>query len=150
MSTVSDGSRAAVDGLRIVERYEAVVSYVYKAIENCPRRHRAVRDVLVAQLLAPVGGLYHAAKSRQVSRLYAVDADFATLRMLLRLAASVRMITPRQQEHALALLVEAGRMLGAWIARLAGPPNKRPAQAPGAPLFNGSGADISAPGGYAG
>jgi hypothetical protein len=98
------------------------LNYVYQIVENCPRKHRVACDAMVAALLAPIAGLYHASKSRQVSRLYAVDAEFATLRAHLRFLAGpkVRVITPHQQSTALALLAEPGRMLGAWIRKLSG------------------------------
>lgn len=111
---------AASDALAIVEKYEAFVSYLYPILQNCPRKHGIFRDVVIAELFAPIGGLYHAAKSRQVSRLHAVDAEFATLRSHMRFMSrsDVRIFTPRQHEVALSLLAEAGRMLGAWQRKL--------------------------------
>ena len=111
---------SATDALAIVEKYEAFVTYLYPILQNSPRRHGVLRDAVLAALFAPIGGLYHAAKSRQVSRLYAVDAEFATLRAFLRFLsqASVRIVTPRQHEVALALLAEPGRMLNAWQRKL--------------------------------
>ena len=111
---------SATDALAIVEKYEAFMTYLYPILQNSPRRHGVLRDAVLAALFAPIGGLYHAAKSRQVSRLYAVDAEFATLRACLRFLsqASVRIVTPRQHEVALALLAEPGRMLNAWQRKL--------------------------------
>ncbi|CAM5402728.1 hypothetical protein AFEL58S_02061 [Afipia felis] len=111
---------SAPDALAIVERYEAFVIYLYPILQNSPRKHGVLRDTVLAQLFSPIGGLYHAAKSRQVSRLYAVDAEFATLRSHLRFMVrpNVRIITPHQHATALALLAEAGRMLGAWQKKL--------------------------------
>jgi hypothetical protein len=110
----------STDALAIVEKYEAFVNYLYPILQNSPRKHGVIRDVVLAALFAPVGGLYHAAKSRQVSRLYAVDAEFATLRAHLRFLAqpTIRIISPRQHGVALATLSEPGRMLGAWIRKL--------------------------------
>ena len=49
-----------------------------------------------------------------------VPARFATLRSYLRFLAqsSIRILTSRQHEVALALLAEPGRMLGAWQRKL--------------------------------
>jgi|GEM_PF-570179 len=110
----------ATDALAIVEKYEAFVSYLYPILQNSPRRHGVLRDVVLAALFAPVGGLYHAAKSQQVSRLYAVDAEFATLRSHLRFLSggNVKILSPKQHQVALAMLAEPGRMLNAWQRKL--------------------------------
>jgi len=106
------------DGLAIVEKYEAFVRYLYPILQRSPRQHGVLRDVMLAALLPPVGGLYHAARSRQVSRLHAVDAEFATLRSHLRLLVHLRIVSPRQHGTCLALLADPGRMLGAWQKKL--------------------------------
>ena len=110
----------ATDALAIVEKYEAFVNYLYPILQRSPRQHGVLRDVVLADLFAPIGGLYHAAKSKQVSRLHVVDAQFATLRSHLRFMVrdGIRIITPHQHGTALALLAEPGRMLGAWIRKL--------------------------------
>lgn len=110
----------STDALAIVEKYEAFVIYLYPILQRCPRQHGVLRDTVLAALFPPIGGLYHAAKSRQVSRLHAVDAEFATLRSFLRFLArdGIRIITPHQHSAALALLSEPGRMLGAWQRKL--------------------------------
>lgn len=112
----------STDGLAIVEKYEAFVTYLYPILQNSPRKHGVLRDTVLASLFVPIGGLYHAARSRQVSRLYSVDAEFATLRSYLRFLSSngIRILTPRQHGIALALLAEPGRMLGAWQRKLHG------------------------------
>lgn len=108
------------DALAIVQKYEAFVSYLYPILQNSPRKHGVLRDIALNALFAPIGGLYHAAKSQQVSRLYAVDAEFATLRSHLRFLSNVnvRILGPHQHEVALALLAEPGRMLNAWQRKL--------------------------------
>lgn len=118
--TIVKDENSAVDALAIVEKYEAFVSYLYPILQRSPRQHGILRDAVLAQMFAPIGGLYHAAKSRQVSRLYAVDAEFATLRSHLRFLsrADIRIITQHQHGTALALLAEPGRMLGAWQRKL--------------------------------
>ncbi len=111
---------SATDALAIVEKYEAFVHYLYPILQNSPRKHGVLRDAVLAALFVPIGGLYHAAKSRQVSRLHAVDAEFATLRSFLRFLASteIRILTPHQHQVALAHLAEPGKMLGAWQRKL--------------------------------
>jgi hypothetical protein len=110
------------DVLAIVEKYEAFVRYIYPILQSSPRKHGVLRDVVLAALFVPIGDLYHAARSRQVSRLHAVDAQFATLRSYLRFLvdADIKIISPHQHEVALARLAEPGRMLGAWQKKLRG------------------------------
>jgi len=117
---IAKDETSAVSALAIVEKYEAFVTYIYPILQNSPRRHGVLRDTVLAALFAPIGGLYHAAKSRQISRLYAVDAEFATLRAFLRLLCQdgIRIVTPKQHAVALARLAEAGRMLNAWQQKL--------------------------------
>jgi hypothetical protein len=114
---------AGLEALAIVEKYETFVRYLYPILQRAPRRHGVLRDVVLAALFVPIGDLHHAAKSRQVSRLHAVDAEFATLRAHLRFLAEagIRIVTPRQHASALALLAEPGRMLGAWQRKLKAP-----------------------------
>jgi hypothetical protein len=108
--------------LAIVEKYEVFVKYLYPAVQRSPKHHGVLRDTVIAEMFATVGDLYHAAKSRQLSRLYQVDARFATLRSYLRFLAShdIRILTPKSHAHALSLLSEPGRMLGAWQKKLRG------------------------------
>jgi hypothetical protein len=119
MSIVRD-ENTTTDALAIVEKYEAFVSYLYPILQNAPRRHGVLRDAVLAALFVPIGDLYHAAKSRQLSRLYTIDAEFATLRSYLRFLshAGIRIVTPRQHEVSLALLAEPGGMLNAWQRKL--------------------------------
>jgi hypothetical protein len=114
----------STDGLRIVERYEVFVSYVYEILQTAPRKHGVLRNLVLERLFEPVGGLYHAARSKQVSRLHAIDAQFATLRSHLRFMVKVKIISVRQHGTALTLLAESGAMLGAWIKKLGGQAGK--------------------------
>jgi len=118
MTPIVRDENAATDALAIVEKYEAFVSYVYPILQSCPRQHGVLRDTVLAMLWVPIGDLYHAARSRQVSRLHAVDACFATLRSYLRFLDRYRILTPRQHRAALALLAEPGGMLNAWKGKL--------------------------------
>lgn len=120
MDMITRDENTSTDALAIVERYEAFVNYLYPILQNAPRRHGVIRDTVLAALFGPIGGLYHAAKSRQVSRLYAVDAEFATLRSYLRFLSQghIKILTPKQHVTSLALLSEPGKMLGAWLRKL--------------------------------
>jgi hypothetical protein len=101
--------------LAIVEKYEATVTYLYPILQSFPRRHGALRDSMIGQLMDMVGLLYQAAKSKQPSRLYAVDAHLATLRFWLRFATAEKLLSHKQHHVALNHMAETGAMLGAWI-----------------------------------
>jgi hypothetical protein len=118
--TIVRDENTAIPALAIVEKYEAFVDYLYPILRTCPRVHSVARDLALACLLGVPAQLYAAAKTQQVSKLYAVDGDFATLRFWLRFCVhpSRRIITPRQHSVALAMLAETGRMLGGWISTL--------------------------------
>jgi hypothetical protein len=118
--TIVRDENTTTDALAIVEKYEAFVKYLYPIMQRSPRHHGVLRDAVLAELLAPIGDLYHAAKSKQVSRLYAVDARFATLRSFLRFLVlpEIRILNRHQQAAALRLLSEPGKMLGSWQRKL--------------------------------
>jgi len=101
--------------LAIVEKYEATVTYLYPILQSFPRRHGALRDSMIGQLMDMVGLLYQAAKSKQPSRLYAADAHLATLRFWLRFATAEKLLSHKQHQVALGHIAETGAMLGAWI-----------------------------------
>lgn len=98
------------------------MQYLYPIVQRSPKHHGVLRDAVLAEMFATVGDLYHAAKSRQLSRLYQVDARFATLRSYLRFLVSndIRILNSKSHAHALRLLLEPGRMLGAWQKKLRG------------------------------
>lgn len=118
--TIVRDEHSSNEALAIVEKYEAVVNYLYKILRNCPRQHGIARDEMLKGLFAPVPALYAAGKSQQVSRLYAIDADLASIRFWLRFMVHPdrKVITPHQQKVALTHLAEIGRMLGGWIKTL--------------------------------
>lgn len=103
--------------LAIIEKYEAAVTYLYPILQRFPRRHGNLRDTIMQVLFDQVGLFYQAAKSKQASRLYAADANLATLRFWLRFAAGPgqKAISHAQHRTALRHIAEAGAMLGAWI-----------------------------------
>jgi hypothetical protein len=114
--------RSSYEGMAIVEKYEDFLNYVYPKVQNCPRKHGVIRDAVLSALLEPIAAFYAAGKSSQVSRLYQLDAQLATLRFWLRfLSNDARaVLTTHQAGEALRRLNEVGKMLGAWIGKLKG------------------------------
>lgn len=75
-----------------------------------PGKHRGFRDRLLGVMFQQIELFHLAAKSDQVSRLYAADAGLATLREFLRFAADParRLLSRRQHEVAEIILAETG------------------------------------------
>lgn len=103
--------------LAIVEKFEKAVAYLYPIFQKCPRSHGVLRDRLIGLLFDQVGFLYQAAKSKQASKLYAADANLATLRFWLRFASDPKLKFLSHHQHKVALrhIAETGSMLGQWI-----------------------------------
>ena len=114
---ITKDQTATYEQLAVVEKYEAVVDYLYPIIQNCPRKHGVARDEMLRTLFGQVEHLIAAGKSGQPSRLYAADANLATLRFWLRFASSSKLtiLTPHQHQVALVLVAEVGAMIGSWI-----------------------------------
>ena len=78
--TIVKDDNLSVATLAIVEKYEGFRNYMYPILQRSPREHGVLRDVVIAALFEPIGALYHAAKSKQVSRLYDIDAEKMSLK----------------------------------------------------------------------
>lgn len=114
---MEESSYESQQALAIVERYEQFVNYVYPVLHGLRRSHYIVRDMAIGATLDQPRLFIEAAKSRQISKLYAADAGLATLRSHLRFLADPhrKLISRRQHEVASIHLAEVGRMLGGWI-----------------------------------
>lgn len=108
------------DQMAIVEKYEAVIAYLYPIAQNMPKKDGMARDLFLKCLLGQVQLFVEAGKSNQVSRLYIADAGISQLRFWLRFLSSrqVRSMSPHQCETALVLLAEVGKFMGAWIVKI--------------------------------
>lgn len=147
--------RASFDSLAIVDKYEAFLDYAYPKIQNCPRKDGILRDQVLRDLLEPIPAFYAAGKSGQVSRLYLIDGQLATLRFWLRRLVAHKVMSRQQGATSLARLDEVGRMLGTWINKLKGAQRSGADGRPGAVAAARSakaerGADSSRPRGEAG
>jgi hypothetical protein len=117
MSDLIKDETASVRQMAIVEKYEAVVDYLYPVIQNFPRKHGVARDMVLTCLFRQVDLFIAAGKSGQSSRLYSADANLGMLRFWLRFAADSKrkLITRHQLKTAQTLIAEVGAMTGAWI-----------------------------------
>src|SRR5882724_8255991 len=107
-TAITRDERPSYEGMAIVEKYETFLNYAYPKVQNCPRKHGVLRANVLGAMLEPIAALYAAGKSNQVSRLYLIDAQLATLRFWLRFlsANDRRVLTPHQASVALGHLNE--------------------------------------------
>ena len=61
--------------LIIIEKYEAFLNYIYPIAQNMPRKHGALRDLVLRTAISQVDLFYRAVKSSQKSKLYEADTD---------------------------------------------------------------------------
>lgn len=103
--------------MKIVEKYERFIDYLYPILQNAPRRHGIARDTVYAAMFAQIDLFIIAGKSRQISRLYSADANLAALRFWLRFLdhPSRKIITSNQRRVAENHLAKVGGMINAWM-----------------------------------
>lgn len=65
--------------LSIIEKYEGFLNYIYPILIGTPRCHYIARDMVLRDALEQPRLFIEAAKSNQVSKIYAADADSANL-----------------------------------------------------------------------
>lgn len=104
--------------LAVVEKYEAIIAYLYPIAQNIPRSHGVAKAMFIECLLGQVKLFIKAGKSNQISQLFVADAGLAELRYWLRFLSGplVRKMTSHQVEVAQVMIAEVGKMLGKWIA----------------------------------
>lgn len=105
------------DPLIIIEKYDKFVKYIYPLAVNISRKHHVLRDEFLKTIFAQYGLFADAAKSNQISKLYAADAGLAHIRVLLRFLSHQdwKQISKRQYEVSGLMLAEAGSILGKMI-----------------------------------
>ena len=113
-------ANTSYDQMAIVEKYEAIIAYLYPIAQNIPRKHSIARDMFLECLLGQVKLFVEAGKSSQIFRLYAADAGLSHLRFWLRFLSgkSVRAMSLHQNETALMLISEVGKFMGSWIVKV--------------------------------
>ena len=100
----------------IVEKYEKLINYLYPILQSIPRTHGVAKNLAINDLLIAPSMMMIAGKTGQVSKLYVIDAQLATVRYWMRFLVVRRCLTSHQQQTAQALMSEVGAILGAWIA----------------------------------
>jgi len=64
----------------IVEKYEKLINYLYPILQSIPRTHGVAKNLVLTDLLIVPSMMMIAGKTGQVSKLYLIDAQLATVR----------------------------------------------------------------------
>ena len=99
----------------IVDKYEKLINYLYPILQSIPRTHGVAKNLDLTDLLI-VPSMMIAGKTGQVSKLYLIDAQLATVRYWMRFLVVRKCMTKHQEQTAQALMSEVGSILGSWIS----------------------------------
>ena len=100
----------------IVEKYEKLINYLYPILQSIPRTHGVAKNLVLTDLLIVPSMMMIAGKAGQVSKLYLIDAQLATVRYWMRFLVVRKCMTKHQEQTAQALMSEVGSILGSWIS----------------------------------
>jgi len=102
--------------LLIVEKYEKLINYLYPILQSMPRTHGVAKNLVLNDLLITPSMMIVAGKIGQVSKLYLIDAQLATVRYWMRFLVDRKCMTKHQEQTAQVLMAEVGAILGSWIS----------------------------------
>ena len=100
----------------IVEKYEKLINYLYPIFQNIPRRHGVAKSLALNDFLIVPSMMIIAGKTGQVSKLYLIDAQLATVRYWMRFLVAQKCLTKHQEQTAQVLMIDVGCILGSWIS----------------------------------
>ena len=104
-----------------VRTYDLLL-WLIPQVQKFPRAHRfGLAERVQRAALDFQDSLVAAGKSQREQRiqwLARADVQLAQLRVWLRLARDLQILSLRQYEHVTRLIVEVGRLLGGWIKKI--------------------------------
>lgn len=74
--------------LIIIEKYDGFVNYIYPIIQNVPRKHGTVKEMMTQSIFIQTELFYKALKSDSKSKLHEADANLAMIRYWMRFMAN--------------------------------------------------------------
>jgi len=83
----------------IVEKYEKLINYLYPILQSIPRTHGVAKNLVLTDLLIVPSMMMIAGKTGQVSKLYLIDAQLATVRYWMRFLVVRKCMTKHQDVH---------------------------------------------------
>ncbi|MBI3962447.1 MAG: diversity-generating retroelement protein Avd [Deinococcus sp.] len=96
-------------------RVADLMEWLLPRLGQYPRSQRSLLAAETAAALFGVHrGLLEAVKTKDRRALRRADVELERLRMLLRLGETLQCLSVGQYEHAMRLVVEVGKLLGAW------------------------------------
>lgn len=108
--------QASFEQMLLIEKHERVIAYLYPIVQRTPRCHGVARDKFLSCLFDQADLIMRAGKSKHISKIYEADANLGMIRFWIRFYRNdIKHLTEKQENHALSLVAEVGRIIGAWI-----------------------------------
>jgi hypothetical protein len=107
-----------IDQLKIIEKYEDFVNYIYPICINIPKGgHMTLRNKITECIFNQIELFIQAGKSNQISKLYLADSGISLLKFYLRFISnpSRKIISQNQYKVASLHLYEVETLLIEWI-----------------------------------
>ena len=107
-----------IDQLKIVEKYEDFINYIYPICVNIPKGgHMTLRNKITECIFNQIELFIQAGKSNQISKLYLADAGLAMLRFYLRFLVhpNRKLISNNQHKVATLHLCDVENMMKDWM-----------------------------------
>jgi|1048.fasta_scaffold21872_2 hypothetical protein len=124
--------------LIILQKTEDMAVYAYQCIEQFPKGYKFTLgeriQIQIEELISIIitcNRRYH-----KKTTLHELDVRLDTLRIMVRMARTLKILPFNRYEHWAGLNDEIGRLIGGWIRSFEGPP-REPVPSTGSPLFTG-------------
>lgn len=103
--------------LPVIQKAYDLCLWVLKVVERLPRSYKfTLGDRIQGTALDLQLSLVESSHARRKDRpLHRADRQLDQLRLLLRLARDLELISPRRHAYGSAIVAEIGRMLGGWM-----------------------------------
>lgn len=109
-----------IPGLRLQTKIEDMAGYAYILIAQFPKVDKFTLGEDIRNCIGQMIRLCIAAKKKYFKKttLQDLDIENATLQSYIRVAYNKKIIANRQYEHISEMLIEIGKMIGAWIKQV--------------------------------
>ena len=106
--------------LIIYQKHYDLMLYSFPIINRFPKNQRYVLGQQIENMMLDIGKMIvHANKLRQKrAKLFEIDVELEKLRMLIRLATDLKMMSVIKYGHHSKRIEEIGRLLGGWLKTL--------------------------------
>ncbi len=103
--------------LIIYQKHYDLMRYSFPIISRFPKNQRYVLGQQIENMMLDIGKMIvHANKLKQKrGKLFEIDIELEKLRMLIRLATDLKMISVARFGHISGKIDEIGKLLGGWL-----------------------------------